>query len=378
MQKNMIVKATAVVLAAGVAAMLAAGSASAATPVATPRGAHATKVGRVQEVDRHTVTLVNMTPYEWTLDPLTNYGGPSYHQWPAEATGPTQTLEPGQQEGIQTTMDAFQFAPMYVQYNFTDVNGGQHIVKFQTQASALNWGQSIVMCAADGDDNRSVFSTVFNMVEYNNTSDPVTIAAGLNQPAELTVDATKEPARAAAIMQEFADGTNKGYTPTTGVSFTPATQAPAEQVTGEFINGSSEPATVHLSHSVATSQDTSLGAEIGFDAEFNMLGLVNADASVSVDTNHTFGTENTVAGTTAIVLQPAGDKSGESNGWITRQTQDGTVTGDFDFTNQLGIIYHVKNVTITEQAISDPSQPTRYQYMYGQRWTTDIPVVPGN
>jgi hypothetical protein len=266
---------------------------------------------------------------------------------------------------------------MYVQYNFTDVNGGGHIVKFQTQSSAIGWGDSIVICAADGNDQSSVASTTFNMIKLNTTSDPVTIAAGLNQPAELTVDAAKEPARAQAIMKEFADGTNKSYTPSAGgVSFTPAAKATAQQVTGEFVNGTSEQATIRLTHSVETSQDTSLGAEIGFDAEFNVLGMVSADASVSLDTNHTFGTANTTAGTTSIVLQPAGGQ--ESNGWITRQTQDASVTGDFSFTNQLGIIYHVQNITVSEQAIDDPGHKTNPDFIYGQHWTTDQPVIPGN
>ena len=373
--KVLLKKALVVTVASLAGAMFCGATAFADAPA--PGGSDTWKVGKAQEIDRHTVNLVNDTPYEWTLDPLTNFGGPQYHQWPQGAIGPAQTLEPGQSESIQTLLSALQFVPMYVQYNFTDVNGGGHIVKFQTQSSAIGWGDSIVICAADGNDQSSVFSTTFNMVKSNTTSDPVTIAAGLNQPAELTVDATKEPARAQAIMKEFADGTNKSYTPSpSGVSFTPAAKATAQQVTGEFVNGTGEPATIHLTHSVETSQDTSLGAEIGFDAEFNVLGMVSADASVSVDTNHTFGTANTTAGTTSIVLQPAGGQ--ESNGWITRQTQDASVTGDFNFTNQLGIIYHVKNITVSEQAIDDPAHKTNPDFIYGQHWTTDQPVIPSN
>ena len=39
-------------------------------------------------------------------------------------------------------VSALQFVPMYVQYNFTDVNGGGHIVKFQTQSSAIGLSPS--------------------------------------------------------------------------------------------------------------------------------------------------------------------------------------------------------------------------------------------
>ena len=163
----------------------------------------------------------------------------------------------------------------------------------------------------------------------------------------------------------------------TGIGFKPITTATPEQVTGEVINGSTESATVHLAQAVATSQDTSLSAEVGADADFSVLGIVNVDASVSVDTSHTFGTTITDTGSTGIILSPAGTDT--SSGWITRKTQDASVTGDFDFTTAGGwIVYHVKNVTVTEQAIQDPHNVVKYPFVYGQHWTTATPVVPGN
>ncbi len=134
---------------------------------------------------------------------------------------------------------------------------------------------------------------------------------------------------------------------------------------------------------MATSQETLAlsAAESGAEADFNMLGLVNADASVSVNTNKTFGTTSTVGGSTSINLLPQGDTGfGETSiGSITRQTQDASVTGDFDFTTAGGwIVYHVKNVTVTEQAIQDKNNPTAPTFDYGQQWTTETPTVPGN
>src|SRR4051812_5995631 len=103
MNNNIIAKATAVVLGAGVAAMLAAGSASAAAPAATPRIAQTSHVAGTPGT--RTITLINQTPYEWTLDPLTNYNGVT-GTW-ADSSAPTQTLEPGDREDIQTLNSAF-------------------------------------------------------------------------------------------------------------------------------------------------------------------------------------------------------------------------------------------------------------------------------
>src|ERR1700712_5821510 len=115
---KMIVRTTAAVLVAGVATMLAAGSAPAAAPAAaTPRVAQTSHVAGT--AGTRTITLVNMTPYEWTLDSATNYNNfLNASNWP-DALAPTQTLEPGQREDIQTLNDAGQYGTMYIQYNFT-------------------------------------------------------------------------------------------------------------------------------------------------------------------------------------------------------------------------------------------------------------------
>ena len=388
--KKMIVRTTAAVLIAGVATMLAAGSASAATPRMAPHAPAAAARLTSGQVGFRSIELVNMTPYEWTLDPASRYvdpdSGDTFHaaDWPVTGAAPTQTLEPGQREDITTQYNNGKYGVMWVNYNFTDAAGGKHMEIFQTPSSPLWWGEGVAICAADGTDASAVASTTFNTVKYNPDSDPVTVAAGMDGPTAVTVDAAKEPARAAAIMQQFADGADKSYTPTEAVQFTPITAATApDQVTGEFTNDTSEKAVIHLDHSVETTEDTTLSAEIGADAQFSILGLVNADANVSVQTGKTFGTQSTDDASTAITLLPAGQsdaKTGEKDsGWITRKTQNASVTGDFDFTTTGGmIVYHVKNVTVDAQAIADPHNTTSYPFVYGQHWATETPAIPGN
>jgi hypothetical protein len=381
---KMIVRTTAAVLVAGVATMLAAGSASAATPRVAPHAPAAAARVTGGQVGFRSIELVNMTPYEWTLDPASVYVDTDANtrfnaaNWPVQGAAPIQTLEPGQREDISTQYNNGKYGVMWVNYNFTDAAGGQHMETFQTPSSPFQWGENVAINAADGNDSSAVHSTTFNTVKYNPDSDPVTVAAGMNGPTDVTVDAKQEPARAAAIMQEFPDGTNQSYTPTTEVGFTTYTDdTPAEKVTGEFINGSSEKASITLTHSLQTSQSTTLGVEVGADAEFNILGLVSGDASVSVQTSKSFGADSTVSGSTGLVLQPAGSTTGRSNGWITRKSDTATVTGDFDFTTGGGlIIYHVKNVTVNATAVTDPTKPTSYAVVYGQEWDSKTPTVP--
>ncbi len=375
--KKMIVRTTAAVLVAGVATMLAAGSASAATPRTAPRPPAAARVANVAgTAGTHTIELVNMTPYEWTLDPASVYvadANNTFHaaNWP-DALAPTQTLEPGQREDIQTLYDNGSYGVMWVNYKFTDAAGGQHTETFQTPSSWFQWGENVAICAADQTGGSSVPSTTFNTVKYNPDSDPVTIAAGMNGPTDVTVDAKQQPARAAAIMQQFATGANKSYTPNQdGVQFTSMAGSTPDQVTGEVINDTSEKAVVRLAHSVETTEDTTLGAEVGADADFSIMGLVNVNASVSIQTSKTFGTQETDSGSTSITLLPQGQTGNNEtdSGYITRQTQDASVTGDFDFTTAGGlIIYHVKNVTVNAQAVAQPGQTTTYPYVYGQAW----------
>ena len=388
--KKMIVRTTAAVLVAGVATMLAAGSASAATPRMAPHAPVAAARLTGGLVGFRSIELVNMTPYEWTLDPASRYvdpdSGNTFHaaDWPVTGEGPTQTLEPGQREDITTQYNNGKYGVMWVNYAFTDAAGGQHMEIFQTPPSPDQWGENVKLCAADGNEASAGPSTTFNTVPYNLDSDPMTIAAGMDGPTAVTVDAAKEPARAAAIMQQFADGADKSYTPTQAVQFTPITAATApDQVTGEFTNDTSEKAVIRLDHSVETTEDTTLSAEIGADAQFSILGLVNADANVSVQTGKTFGTQSTTDASTSITLLPAGQsdaKTGEKDsGWITRKTQNASVTGDFDFTTAGGlIVYHVKNVTVDAQAIADPNNTTTYPVVYGQQWATETPAIPGN
>ncbi len=99
-----------------------------------------------------------------------------------------------------------------------------------------------------------------------------------------------------------------------------------------------------------------------WSTSLDLLGLVNTKVAVSVNTNHTWGEGTTLSDNASLTLRPS------QTGYITRATQNGTITGDFDFTNQYGILFHVKNVSVTSQAVQDVKNPSVPTVTYGQHW----------
>ncbi len=375
-------KALIVGVAATAGVMLCGATAFAGTPTTTPAHnpapSHPAAKVKSGAIDVATVTLWNQTPYEWTLDDASWFVQPG-QKWGDMETAPQQTLEPGQKENITTVLTALQMNPMYVQYNFTDVNGGTHIEKFQTGTAWANWADSIVICAADGNDQSSVFSTVFNTVIVRNGLN-ATIAAGLDGPAELTVDAQQHPAQAQAIMKQFAAAqpttqhfnphmiTNSQGQTVPEIAYTKGTE---EQITGEVDNETDRPVSVQATHQVDSSQSTTLGMTVGVEANMDILGIVNTSAALKATTDKSWGTTTSTSQAASLQLNPLNDKLGQTNGWITRTPEVATVTGDFDFTTNDGIIYHVKNVTVSEEEIDGATTPdgTHVTTAYGQRWT---------
>ena len=367
--KNLSVRITAAAAAAAALSLMAGGMASAATP--TMQATHPAPAlsvssaggGHVQvksgDANDNSWDVVNDTPYVMTRTQESYNGG----QWPASHPGPPAMLQPGQiSSTIYVAAGGFPLNSdvAHVEYQFTDVNGGLHVLKMQTSDAYFTspWNAGMSVWASDIlPGGGQVASTEF--AYSTDGSAPLNVHARLLHPDEFTVDAAKDPARAAAIMTEFAAGTNKAYTPTTGVLYTTSAATP---VTGRFINSTSEPAQVVLTHSISNSETTSLGAEAGWSSTLNILGLANTTVSASINTSHTWGNSSTTADSASLNVEP------NKTGWITRATMNGTVTGDFDFTNTLGIVFHVKNVTVTAQSVADPSRPQVPAYSYGQDW----------
>ena len=370
----MSIKILSVKFAAAAAAALtvvAGGMASAATPT-TPTATHtapappAVSAGgahvqvKAGAADSNSFDVVNDTPYVMTRT-QESYNGKA---WPDIHPGPPATLQPGQTSStIYVAAGGFPIPDSdvaHVEYQFTDVNGGLHVLKMQTSDAYLtqNWDAGMAVWASDIlPGGAQVASTEF--AYSTDGSSPRNVHARLLHPAQFTVDAAKDPARAAAIMTQFAAGTGKAYTPTTGVVYTTSA---ATAVTGRFINQTSEPAVVLLTHSITNSETTSLGAEAGWSSTLNILGFANTTVSASINTSHTWGNSSTTADSASLNLAPG------QTGWITRATMNGTVTGDFDFTNALGIVYHVHNVTVTAQSVADPTRPQIPAFTYGQGW----------
>jgi len=282
-------------------------------------------------------TLVNDTPYVMTL-------GSAAHAWyydrltqknydPPFDIAPAQTLQPGQTTTFQLSQGQawYSWTQARLAYGFTDVNGGRHNLSYNVDAN----GNPI---ATPFDYVGAPFywlpSATFHVNQSGNESDVV-----LNSPAVATIDARTQPDTAASVMKMFADGTNKDFKPTTGLSFS---TGPYHRVSAVVYNASNEPASLTLSAADTEDETTSLGLKLGWSTSLGILGFADTKISASVTGGHSWTTGTTITKSDEITIKPGWE------GWIESAVTSATVTGDFTFTTPQGITYNVLNASVTE------------------------------
>jgi hypothetical protein len=282
--------------------------------------------------------LINDTPYTMTLV-YTNawftefgktYGTPFN-------VAPASTLQPGQKTvfGFEEGEAWDSWVAANIHYEFTDVNGNKHRCDYNIDLSG-NPSTLSIDEAPDGSiqEATDVFYMRKDPDNYPNDFDAV-----LSQPAVATVDAKTDPARAAAVMRMWSTGTNKSYTPTTGLTFS---TGPFHRVSALVENTSNEQATLDLGYNDEEDETTSLELDVGWTSTLDILGFANEQISATVTGGHSWTTGISQGQTFDVIVDPG------HVGWIQAATTSATVTGDFAFTNPVGIIYKVLNASITE------------------------------
>ncbi len=355
MKKSTLVKAGATVLAASAALTIAAASSASAAPADAGHNAY---------------TLTNDTPYTWTLQ---DYSWDGYDkQWYPYMDPPVQTLQPGQSETVATLVNynsgVYSDSTM-ADYSFTDINGGAHGFTINTPGNANHndWSAGIAFGTVDTVNGKVTPAGGYSKFT-NNGGDPTNLHVGLVKKDEVTIDAKADPVRASSVMKLFSSGTDQSFKQTADPKWVAVGDSQRQKISGLVINKTENEVDATLTKGFETSQSTSLGAEIGVGAELNLFDLVKADTTVSAETEGTFG--QTYDQQTGVGMAVGPDGTDSSLGWITRQTQDVALTGDFSFTTP-NAIYHVENVTINAQAIANAGSPqtavTHYdEYFPGQ------------
>jgi hypothetical protein len=288
--------------------------------------------------------FINKTPYVMKLLSADAYFIDHIHQ--ERITDkfdfpPAQTLQPGQktvfgftEPGVGSSWDAAE-----IRWTFTDVNGGKHRADYNIDTDGNPFLFSLD-AAPDGsfNDGASVSTATFHM-ESANDGYPNDFAAVLSHPAEATIDANTNPAAATSVMKLFEQGTNRSYTPTTGLSFT---NTNFKQASARVQNATNEPVSLRLTGSDTQQETTSIGLELRWSASLDILGLVDQSLSASITGGHSWGTSDTTSNSVEVPID-AGDE-----GWVQTSTTNATITGNFNFTTPEGITYHVLNATVTE------------------------------
>jgi hypothetical protein len=171
----------------------------------------------------------------------------------------------------------------------------------------------------------------------------------LTNPAEATIDASQDSAAATSVMANlWSQGTDKDFTATAPVTFTPNT--PWARGSAMVVNGTEVPVSLTMESGDTTSETTSLALTLAWSTSLNILDLVNQKLSASITGGETWQNSVTLSSTEGVTIDPG------LQGYLQWATESAVVTGDFTFTwtppsggvTAAGITYHVNNVTITQ------------------------------
>jgi hypothetical protein len=331
---------------------IAAGPASAAsratgTP-ATARTATHTQVGA------GCFDLVNETPYTWTLYPKGTVAevwgstdGGTHWQWIKQAWDgraiPPQQVLPGQSvSSLSDEEPGDSRFDVWVSYEFQDADGGWHLAQAHRDTSYQLTSFSNDVDPATG--NYTHATATFHMAAQPGGCG---VGAYLDKPADITIDAVAHPDQAATVMAKLPQGTHASYTPTA-----PPTWRESDPVQGSarLINATSAPAELTATTGSTNSETTDLSMELSWSTKLAILDLANVSIAASVEGGHSFGVSTEVEDGNTMPVQPG------RMGWFVKTTQSEHVTGDFVFTLNGNVTYHVKNATVSMPGVSKPGQ----------------------
>jgi hypothetical protein len=282
-------------------------------------------------------TLVNDTPYVMKLVYsrafFTDLG--KTYDTPFDIA-PSATLEPGQKTRFQLSQGQawYSWTMANIHYTFTDVNGGLHRCDYNVDANGNPYTYSFDV-SADGSLHPS---TAFHMA-FDPDGNQNDIDAVLSHPAVATIDAQKQAAEAEAVMKLWPQGTNKNFTPTTGLSFN---TGPFHRVSALVYNASNENASLTLTGSDTEDETTSIGLKLGWSTSLDILGIADQKISASITGGHSWTSGVTVSDSDQVQIKPGWE------GWIESAVTSATVTGNFSFTTPQGITYNVLGASVTE------------------------------
>ena len=311
-----------------------------------------------------TYSLTNDTPYVLNLTTAHAFWTPfgqSQHDTSFDVA-PAQALQPGQRSSftLQQAQAWDSWIGAEVDYNFADVNGGPHRVQLDVDQSYGNLSSYSQDSNGSGGWTNST-STIQMRSHPGGSANDVDVI--LSHPAVAKIDAKAEPTKAAAVMAMWPNGTNKNFTPTTGVSFS---QGPASRISGVVYNTTNANDTFTYTAGTTADETTSIGVKLSWSTSLDILGLADVKIGTSVTGGHSWATSRQLTNSDTETIRPG------YKGWIDAQVTSATITGNFSFDIN-GITYEVDNASITEPGMGQNGPDGSVD------WSTPIAkIAPGS
>jgi hypothetical protein len=293
--------------------------------------------------------LANFMPYTMNLT-YKSASMPGDEKWDAwSGPMPAQTIPPGANMifALITEQDAppaHDSATAELHYDFTDADGGLHRCLFEV--GEINDNGLVTSYSQDSSDGTTY---VNSNATFEMSGGDFQVNCVLTNPAVATIDASQDSTAAASVMANlWSQGTDKDFTATAPVTFTPNT--PFVRGSAMVVNGTEVPVSLTMESGDTTSETTSLALTLAWSTSLNILDLVNQKLSASITGGETWSKSVTLSSSETMTIQPG------LQGYLEWATVSAVVTGDFTFTwtppsaavTAAGITYHVNNVTITQ------------------------------
>ena len=295
-------------------------------------------------------SLTNNTPYTMTRVYQDSWWFDDYNKKVDPATfhgAPAQAIQPGQKMAFEFDEPPWPSSWMAINlhYDFTDVDGRKHRCDFNVDTSnnvttySLDYGPDGTVTNPNGTLRQS---QDFHMAS-DPDGDPHDIDAVLSHDAEVTIDAKADPARAASVMAAYwPTAVGKAFDLKAGPTYS---NTAWQRASAQVINTTGGEATLALSAGDTHEESTSIGEELSWGVEIDILKTVNEKINMSISSDQKWGTIDTTTSTEQMTIDPG------HVGWLESAVTQATITGDFSFSIPVGsssITYHVLGATITE------------------------------
>ena len=308
-----------------------------------------------------TSEVTNLTPYTWTLLPN------STNTYDA---APPQTVAPGQ-TAVWAAHDISYNHWETLNYAFTDSTGGAHTVSVEDASDGYTSDRHVVLSySRDGSGANAPVSTASFHMAWDPDGYSRHVDADWNTPTAITIDATKDPADAEAIVRSELPQIPVDQVTWAPLSKTPTfTEVSKQQFSSTLVNYSSAPAELTVSHDTTVGESTSIGVETSASLSTEVFGVVST-VTARVTGEHAWETSDSVNIDQDTEISP------DYAGYLLEDNSIATVVGTLTFTTPQGTTFTVENVAVSRGDIAPNASGTGMNVSATQAKVAPLDATP--